>query len=73
MAYIIVMLKICDAHNDILFVAKSQKKFQEYFLEKVPSEAIKIFCAYFSYNKDKNVSVQDMQKRFSWEIGRAHV
>lgn len=66
MAYIIVMLKICDAHNDILFVAKSQKKFQEYFLEKVPSEAIKIFCAYFSYNKDKNVSVQDMQKRFSW-------
>jgi len=58
------MFNICDAHNDLLYVAKSEQQFRELFYKQVPEHLKKIFCAYFSYNEDKNINVDNMAELF---------
>ncbi len=58
------MLKICDAHNDLLYKYKTKQNIQKY-INKLPQNIEKIFCAYFSYN-NSSASVFDMKKKFSY-------
>jgi len=60
------MFNICDAHNDLLNVAKNENKFRELFYKQVSEQVQKIFCAYFSYNNDRGISAENMAKLFQF-------
>ncbi len=54
------MYKICDAHNDLLYLKKEEI---ENYKNNLPDFAEKIFCAYFSYD-NTHASVEDMKNKF---------
>lgn len=58
------MLKICDAHNDMLYKFTHKNELKNY-LDKLPKCVEMIFCAYFSYN-NTNANIFDMKKKFSY-------
>ena len=55
---------IYDSHNDLLYKYKTKSKIKQY-LNCIPTNVKKIFCAYFSYN-ESNASICDMKKKFSY-------
>lgn len=56
------MLKICDAHNDMLYKYTREVELKKY-LESLPKYVKMIFCAYFSYN-NSDANITDMKKKF---------
>lgn len=56
-------MKIFDSHNDLLSVVTTKQQVDNYFAKNKNAH---IFCAYFSFNEDKNVNLQNIKQKFNW-------
>ncbi len=59
-------MQIADSHNDVFYKFKTYENIKNYLINVEKQGVVSLFCAYFSYNNQKDVSVRKIINRFEF-------